>query len=92
MMASTTQPAESSRFQRFQRALRRAWLIHRITWLQLDIRSLQRLIDNDVAVVRRYPDLQNKVLPEIDARFMEQEVARRRLKALRGQLALEFGQ
>ena len=72
--------------------LRRAWLVHQIIGVQVEIRSLQKMIDNDSEVARRYPDQQPKILPDIDRRFLEQQALSKRLSTLQIRLlALNHG-
>jgi hypothetical protein len=63
----------AGRVRRVFLSLHRARLIWNITGAGIELASLQRIIDNDVTVIYTYPHLRPKLLPTIDARYIERE-------------------
>lgn len=76
----------ASRWAALGRAARRAWLMHQITGARMAIVTTHRLNKNDQEVLDRYPDMANKITPDMDARYLDLQALANRLTQLQVQL------
>lgn len=72
--------------RRLLHAIRRVWLTHQINAVHIDIGTLERMIDNDNLVVSKFPDMEARLRPVMDACRDELRISLDRMIVLRRRL------